>query len=490
MKVRIQHKMFIALLAAMAAVVFCMFLVMRWSFDRGFLRYSHALDQERLEALAGRFEEMYAAEGSWRSLKDDPMRLRFLLRPARPERDGEAPGSGSAGGPAQEGSRFRGRGMGMGRMHEGRRGSPHDPAGGFLRRIVLLDEARNPVLGPPALPRGLSLRPLTHDGRTIGYLGMVPSRIVSDALQQRFVQEQKKTFAVIALAMVVLAALLSVPLARQMVRRIRDLASATHLLASGKYDTRVSGESSDELGQLSRDFNTLALTLEKNEKARRQWVADISHELRTPLSVLRGEIEAFQDGVREPTPEAIAALHAEVMKLGRLVDDLYELSLSDLGAMTYRRVESDLAPLLLQAIEPLRREFDARGIRLEVEVPEDRAFPLFADPDRLHQLFSNLLENSLKYTEAGGRLRIRLERQDRKALVHFEDSGPGVPASELPRLFDRLYRVEGSRSRATGGAGLGLAICRNIVEAHSGAIAAFPSPMGGLWVKAELPLSG
>jgi two-component system sensor histidine kinase BaeS len=355
---------------------------------------------------------------------------------------------------------------------------------------VLLDEAKAAVYGPPALPDGLTLRPLSHDGKTVGYLGMLPQRIVSDVREIRFVQEMKKAFALIALAVIVLAALLSVPLARQMVRRIRDLAAATHQLASGKFDTRVSGESSDELGQLSRDFNTLALTLEKNEAARRQWVADISHELRTPLSVLRGEIEALQDGVRESTPQAIGALHGEVMKLGRLVDDLYELSLSDLGALTYRRSDTDLGRQLLQAVDPYRHEFAARGILLEVDVPPDRPFPVFADADRLNQLFSNLLENSLKYTESGGRLKVRIERRERAAEVHFEDSGPGVPASELPRLFDRLYRVEGSRSRATGGAGLGLAICRNIVEAHNGTIAAFPSSMGGLRVKVEFPLNG
>ncbi|MBP2676822.1 MAG: histidine kinase [Deltaproteobacteria bacterium] len=178
------------------------------------------------------------------------------------------------------------------------------------------------------------------------------------------------------------------------------------------------------------------------------------------------------------------------MKLGRLVEDLYELSLSDLGALTYRRTETDLCGLLRQAMEPYRHEFAGRGVLLEAAVPPDRPFPLFADPDRMNQLFSNLLENSLKYTESGGRLKVRIEREERTAVVHFEDSGPGVPASELPRLFDRLYRVEGSRSRATGGAGLGLAICRNIVEAHNGTIAAFPSSMGGLWVKVELPLSG
>ncbi len=491
MKIRIQYKLFLAMLAVAGAVVLCMFLVMRWSFDRGFLRYVHALDLERLDALAGGLEEAYSAEGSWRFLKDDPRRLRRLLRGAMADRFRDSPAGPREGEDEDEAGALPPRPRtGPGRWSEAPRRFPPEPGGGFFRRVVLLDEGKNRILGPAAAQGNLSLRPLAHGGATVGYLGLQPPRIVSEARQMRFVEEQKQAFAIIALAVVVAAALLSIPLARQMVRRIRDLASATHRLASGKFDTRVPAESSDELGQLSRDFNTLALTLEKNEEARRQWVADISHELRTPLSVLRGEIEAMQDGVREATPQAIGALHGEVMKLGRLVNDLYELSLSDLGALTYRRTDTDLVRLLLQALDPYRQEFAGRGIALEADLPAGRPFPLFADPDRLHQLFSNLLENSLKYTDAGGRFRLGIERRERTATVHFQDSGPGVPPSEMGKLFDRLYRVEGSSGRATGGAGLGLAISRNIVEGHNGTIAAFPSPMGGLWVKVDLPLSG
>ena len=481
MGIRLRQKIFLVMLAAMAAVVLCMYLVMRWSFDRGFLKYVHTLDQARLETVAGRFEEAYAAEGSWQFLKDNPRRLADLLRFWPPD------STDGLSGPAEDYDHAQ-RSSGRRHKHEKRRG--HDSGGGLIRRVVLLDEQKNPVVGPSVSPSKLLLRPLLHKGKTVGYLSMIPPKIVSDVRQLRFAQEQKQAFALIALAVVILAALISFPMAGRMVRRIRSLASATHLLASGKFDTRVTGDSSDELGQLSRDFNTLAMTLEKNETARRQWVADISHELRTPLSVLRGEIEAIQDGVREPTPEIVGALHHEVMKLGRLVDDLYELSLSDLGALTYRRTETDLGQLLRQAIEPFRYEFEGRGIRLEVNTPPDGELLLFADPDRLRQLFSNLLENSLKYTERGGRLSILAERKSKKTIVCFEDSGPGVPESEMGKLFDRLYRVEGSRSRATGGAGLGLAICRNIVEAHNGGISAFSSPMGGLGVKMEIPLNG
>ena len=243
-----------------------------------------------------------------------------------------------------------------------------------------------------------------------------------------------------------------------MVRRIRDLASATHLLASGKFDTRVSGDSSDELGQLSRDFNTLALTLEKNEAARRQWVADISHELRTPLSVLRGEIEAFQDGVREATPQAIGALHGEVMKLGRLVEDLYELSLSDLGALTYRRTDTDLGRPPAAGDRPVparvRRAGDPPRSR---RAARSGRSPLFADPDRLNQLFSNLLENSLKYTDGGGRLKVRIEREERTAVGAFRGfrarrsrvraSPPLRPALQGGRFPQPRDRRGGTRPR-------------------------------------------
>jgi two-component system sensor histidine kinase BaeS len=263
-----------------------------------------------------------------------------------------------------------------------------------------------------------------------------------------------------------------------------------HGLTAGKYDMRIPATSSDELGQLARDFNTLSLTMEKNEQARRHWVADISHELRTPLSVLRGEIEAMQDGVRAISPEGIGTLHGEVMKLSRLVHDLYELSLSDIGALTYRMTDLDLGDVLNQALELVRQEFADKNIALEEDVPAGRGFPMFADPERLHQLFSNLLENSFKYTDPGGRLLIRVERQGATATVHFQDTAPGVIETETGKLFDRLYRVEGSRNRDTGGAGLGLSICRNIVEAHKGTIEALPSPLGGLWVKVELPLNG
>lgn len=458
----ITTRLFLALLGASGAVVLCMFLLLQWSVDRGFLRYVNTLEEQRLDALAGALEAAYAEGGSWDFLRGDPRALRRLDGP-RPGEEDEAP---------RRGREMDGRPR-MRRM--------------FESRVVLLDARRTPLIGAPPREGKADLRPLRSGGEVVGYLGLQPRQQLTDIHQLRFVKEQKLAMALTAGVLILVSAGLSLPLASRLLRPVRALAAATHRLAAGRYETRVPVESSDELGQLARDFNDLAHTLEKNERARRQWVADISHELRTPLAVLRGEIEALQDGVRRATPEALASLHAEAMHLGRLVDDLYQISLSDTGALSYRKEELDLAPLLAGMLESFRPECGRKGLALQASLPGPA--PLFADGERLRQLFGNLLDNALKYTDPGGRIELRLELGEGEAVVHLLDSAPGVPG-EMEKLFERFYRGEKSRSRSAGGAGLGLAICRNIAEAHGGRVEARPSPLGGVWMEVRLPLAG
>jgi two-component system sensor histidine kinase BaeS len=321
----------------------------------------------------------------------------------------------------------------------------------------------------------------------VGYLGLLPRTNISDAPHQRFLKEQKLAFALIAGVVVVLAAGLSFVLARRLVRPLSELAKATHQLAAGTFTARVPVTSQDEMGQLARDFNSLALALEKSELTRRQWVADISHELRTPLAILRGEIEALQDGIRQPGQDTFQSLHGEVLRLSRLVDDLYQVSLSDVGALSYRKTDLDLGDVLQETVALYRPRFKSKEISLEMELSTSNPANVFGDPERLHQLFANLLDNALKYTDSGGSVQITLQRHDHVVTVDFQDSAPGVSKDELGKLFDRLYRVESSRNRSTGGAGLGLTICRNVVEAHGGNISAQTSPLGGVWLRVELP---
>jgi two-component system sensor histidine kinase BaeS len=185
---------------------------------------------------------------------------------------------------------------------------------------------------------------------------------------------------------------------------------------------------------------------------------------------------------------AVDSLHGDSLRLGRLVDDLYELSMSDLGALTYRKVETDPAEVLAADVEAFKTKFSAASLTLRMENRLSEPALLQADEHRLSQLFRNLLRNSLRYTDTGGGLTAILSGCDNELVFDFRDTAPGVPPDALPRLFDRLYRVDGSRSRDTGGAGLGLAIAKNIAEAHGGSIEARPAPEGGLWIQVRLPL--
>jgi len=481
MKIRITYRLFLVILAAAILAVVSMFFIMQWNIERGFRRYINNVEQAQFARLALRLEASYAERGSWDFLKKEPEQWLRLIAESFPEGHPRPP-EGDMKGPPPPPPDHRGPGPRpflLGPLH-------HE----IRKLFILLDGNKRPVFAPPDIPADVQLKQLQYHNRTVGYLGLLPHRRLVDEGQRRFLKDIKVALSLIAGTIVLLAAGLSLPLARRLVRPIKALAAATDRLAAGEFSTRVAVTSSDELGQLARGFNSLALTLEKNEQARRQWVADISHELRTPLAILRGEVEAIQDGVRPANPDAIDSLHGEVLRLERLVDDLYQLSLSDLGALTYHKEELELEPLLSSVLASYRSQFAARGIALETGIPRTGKAVVFGDPERMRQLFANLLDNTLKYTDPGGTVAVRLADHEGRVIIDMEDSAPGVPDSELGRLFERLYRVEASRNRAAGGAGLGLAICRNIVEAHAGTIDARPSPLGGLWIRVELPLTG
>ncbi|MCV6609613.1 MAG: ATP-binding protein, partial [Amphritea sp.] len=216
-----------------------------------------------------------------------------------------------------------------------------------------------------------------------------------------------------------------------------------------------------------------------------KWVEDISHELKTPLTLISGEIEAVRDGIREVTPATLELLSQDVARLNHLVDDLKALWQSEPGAIQLERESCQLHQLLSQSVDKFRGQLVEQQISLNVQLPDTS--PIQADQHRMAQVFDNILSNTLRYTDKPGSLSVTLSSEADLYRLVFSDSGPGVPYTDLPRLFDRLYRVERSRNRALGGVGIGLAICRNIVQAHGGIISASQSEQGGLSLTIELP---
>ncbi|MEC9305941.1 MAG: ATP-binding protein, partial [Pseudomonadota bacterium] len=235
-----------------------------------------------------------------------------------------------------------------------------------------------------------------------------------------------------------------------------------------------------------RDFNVLAATLEASRDARARWVSDTAHELRTPLAVLRGEIEAMQDGIRPLDQENLASLAQEVAQLERLVTDLRLLSQSDAGALDIQLAPMNLSECLSGRLADADRWLEESGLALTTQISPE--VMIRGDAQRLRQLWSNLLDNSCAYTQPPGELQVTLRSEHSHAVVTWQDSAPGVPESELTRLTERLYRVEGSRNRASGGSGLGLSIASALVSAHGGTLKASASPLGGLKWTLRFPL--
>ena len=465
MKLNLVARLFAAVLGAAVVVAVAMGVGAHINLNRDFLGYLNEQAITRLELSVPGVTAGYREQGSWEFLRERPDLWYRLLRPA-PE-DATVPLAERP--PASV--------------------TPAELTGAS-RRFTLLDGERRRVVGFSSPADNAVERAIVVDGITVGWLVMTPFESASYGAEKRFADAQARTGWVVGGGAVLLAAAVALWASRRLLRPVQQVAEATHSLAAGDYTTRVPERAADdEIGRLARDFNQLALTLQRNEAMRREFMADVSHELRTPLGVLHGELEALEDGVRPLEPGALRSLKAEVATLHKLVDDLYELSLADVGALSYRKAELDLREIIDETAGAFGERLRSSGLALQLELPPG-PLPAFGDARRLRQLFANLLENSCRYTDAGGALRLQARREGRQMLIDLHDSAPGVRGDQLPRLFERFFRAEASRSRKSGGAGLGLSICQRIVQAHEGHIEARPSPLGGLWLRVALPALG
>lgn len=475
MRLRLAHTLSLALLAFTGVAVLALGGLSAWHLRNGFGEYLAARDVQHFERFVAIVEARLSREGGTAELMAGRMDLRGLLDELNPRPEAHL---GLPGRP------------------------PASPPGGnpnaFPERIQVRSPNGTVLLGLPRIDlidQGVEVeRPVHANGQVVGLARMRPAPTVRTGAEARFLHDQYALMAAVGLGLITLALLTARGLARRWTRPLALVQEATQRLAQGELKVRLQGGPtmagrSDEIGDVMRNVNRMAEGLEGLDGARRRWLADISHELRTPLTVLRGDIEALHDGVRPLRPQAIAVLHEEVLRLNRLVDDLHLLAISDLQSLPCYMADDDAVAML----QRLHRRYEGRaraaGLSMHLEVPDAEAeWTVHWDAGRIEQLLANLLENSLRYTQPPGQVRLLLERLDSRVRVVVEDSAPGVPAGQLSQLFDPLYRGEAARSSGSGGSGLGLAICQVIAKAHGGQLLATTSALGGLCLTLDLPM--
>jgi signal transduction histidine kinase len=287
---------------------------------------------------------------------------------------------------------------------------------------------------------------------------------------------------------VAIALLLTFILSRHILAPVKALAGATRKFGKGDFSHRVDFKDRGEIGELGRSFNTMADDLERNERLRRNMVADVAHELRTPISNLRGYLEAISDGLVKPDEATIHSLSEEASSLSRLVDDLQELSLADAGELRLIFQPEDISRLIRETITALQAEAAAKSLTMSASLPATLP-EVNIDSHRIKQVLYNLLDNAVAHTGPEGRITVTAWQEEDRVYISVADTGEGIPAEDLPLIFERFYRVDKSRTRSTGGTGLGLTIVKRLVEAHGGRIDARSKPGQGATFTFSLPVS-
>ncbi len=482
MKLKLIHKLLIAMFACAALVLVLITLVTRASIGRGFMDFLQHQERSQVELVVPELVNWYGDHGNWDYLAANPREFYGLVFNALLQ-DSETRfelGSGRANPPPRGGRRGPG--------FQGQRGGP-GPLGrnGLPQRIFLLDADHASVTGkiPSEIPKD-NLLPVEVNGRVVGWLGFTMIQNIALPAEEAFITQLRNNLLIgLALGLAV-AALVAWLLARHLSRPVNAVAQGIRSVAAGDFNRRLDMQGSDEIAKLGDDVDRLSSALGEHETARKRWMSDMAHELRTPLAIISGELEAMSDGVRPLNREHLDSVRDEVKHLSALVDDLHSLTLTDSGALAYKMQDVDLDELVQLTADSFQGQARSKDLHLRYSNP-GQPIKLLGDEQRLRQLLRNLLDNSVRYTDKGGKVSIELSKDKQNAQLTINDSAPGASNEECEHLFDRLYRLEGSRNRNSGGSGLGLAICRNIVEAHGGQIGAQPGPEGGLLITVTLP---
>ncbi len=352
-------------------------------------------------------------------------------------------------------------------------------------RVVLAGEGYR--LGGAIPPSDVSNAiPIQSGNRTVGFLLINRPVYRIPAPGSAFLDRINLQILVGALVAIGLALLLAIILSRTLTRPIRELTFATQAVASGSPAHQVPVRSRDELGQLANSFNRMSTDLSRSLELRRQMTADIAHELRTPISIILGHAEAVHDGVLPASSETFEIVREEAERLEQLVDDLRTLSMADAGELKLVMEPYEVEELVRGAAKVYAHR--ARQKQIAIETQADPGLPeIQVDAQRIKEVLSNILDNALRYTPQGGRITLSAGLMENEVEIGIRDTGPGVAADELDKVFERFYRTEAARTREEGGSGLGFAIARSIVERHNGRIWAESQPGQGLTVIIRLP---
>ncbi|MEM1433731.1 MAG: ATP-binding protein [Pseudomonadota bacterium] len=467
MGLSIRTKLLLSLLLTAGLVLLTNYTVGRQQLRSGFLEFVNSLEAERYGPLANALEALYETEGSFAGLKGNRRRWPALLAQFQLLRDpeGRPPGPRPMGPP----------------------GFPARPEA-RLPELALVDADGRTVIGPPMGADSAAL-PLVHDGMPIGTLRFRPIpglEMLGESAAGLFLAQQQQALLITLLTALGFAALMAWFVARRFERPLRALGAGAEQLSRGNYGARLTLATGDEFEALAAAFNQLGGELEAEAERRAAWLMDVSHELRTPVAILKSEVEALQDGVRAWSPAQADSLEAELRRLERLLDDFHETTTRGSDQHGGAVEPLDLGHLLRTELQRFEVRLDAIPLATTLELPYE-PLPLLGNAERLSLLLRNVLENSARYTDGPGRLTISAGSAPDRVWCCVADSAPGVAEELLPRLTERFFRAERSRSRATGGSGLGLALCQRVVTEHNGTLTFSPSPLGGLKVDVSFP---
>jgi len=492
---KIHNKLFFILFSFSLLLVTVLVLLIQWSIGKGMIEYVNSKESEALKPVIVQLQTEYKKNNDWSTMQDKPKKFgdllfsklkdsEFIITPPPPSQQPRGQR------PSRELATDFIKGMNEFEVDTSSR-RPSRPRFREQINYVLFDADNHIVVGGKVEDGEYNESEIFIDNIKVGWLAVPKHKKIIDGYELEFIQQQQSYLWLIALVTMLLVAMITLFLARHLAEPLKLVMSGMHKLTQGDYNQKINIQRKDELGELSRDFNELAVTLGENDSARKRWLANISHELRTPIAILRGELEAMLDNVRPLNKENISSANDEVKHLQHLVNDLQQLTSADVGGMHYRKKINDLTPWLTKEIDKYRSYLAAANISLITDIKASKA-NIFSDNTRLCQLFENLINNCIKYAEASKvKISLEIDKNETGKLVRVivEDNGAGVSDVHLPHLFEHLYRVDNSRNRKTGGSGLGLSICAHIVAAHQGNISAEHSDLGGLAITIELPLS-